>query len=364
MINKKVLKLALFLSVAFSLAAYSPPSYACALLPDRTTAKVPGSEDLNNSEAGRVKGIYSLTKVNGEFDPRILTFPFVEGVSVRVRWSKLEPEHKKYNWEYIDRILTQVSGTGKKVMIRVLPGVSSPVWIYEKGVSKVEFTPHRERKRVKFGNQVTTPLMWDKKYIGLWNEFIGAFAERYKDNSSIVMVHMSGPTVYSAEMHLLKSKDGKKLLRNAGYTRNKVVGAWRSVIDNYSQNFSKIMLSLNISLPLKKDGTLEEVLDYSISKLGNRLAVQGNWLKAKTKTGFLPYDLISALSEKDNEIEIGFQMAWSSKNSTESQGTIKESVSRGLKVNAGYFELYQVDILDENNKDYLIKLNSRLVDGD
>lgn len=364
MINKKILKLTLLLSVAFNLAACSPPSYTCPLPSDRALAKVPGPEDLNNIEAGRVKGIYSLTKVNGEFDPRILTLPFVEGVSVRVRWSRLEPEYKKYNWEYIDRILTQVCGTGKKVMIRVLPGVSSPVWVYDKGVSKVEFTPHRERKRVKFGNQVMTPLMWDKKYIGLWNEFIGAFAERYRGNSSIVMVHMSGPTVYSAEMHLLKSKDGKELLKNAGYSRSKIVDAWRSVIDNYSENFNKIMLSLNISLPLRKDGTLEEVLDYSISKLGTRLAVQGNWLKAKTKAGFLPYDLISGLSEKDNEIEIGFQMAWSSKNSIDSQGTIKESVSKGLRVNAGYFELYQVDILDENNKDYLIKLNNDLVNGD
>ena len=172
---------------------------------------------------------------------------------------------------------------------------------------------------------------------------------------------MSGPTVYSAEMHLLKSKEGKKLLLNEGYSGQKVIDAWKTVIDNYSMNFRKTMLSLNVALPLKKDGTLQEVLNYAVQKLGTSLAVQGNWLKAKTTTKFLPYRLLSDLDENNNNVEIGFQMAWSSKNNTADQGTLQDAVKKGLNVGAKYFELYQVDILDKRNENYLRILNKELV---
>ena len=352
MIIKKILFL--ILTLFFTVSVLIPYSFS----------KGPINWVKDKKEINKVKGIFVLMKVNGVVNPKILSLQFIEGISLRASWSLLEPEYGEYRWEYIDNILKQVEGTGKKVMIRILPGVTSPVWIYGKGVKKIEFTPGREKKRIKFGKTVKTPLMWDKKYIALWNEFINNFAKRYKDNSSVVMVHMSGPTVYSAEMHLLKFEDGKKILKDAGYSREKVVEAWDAVIDNYSENFPNTMLSLNIAIPFKKDGTLEEVLNYAISKVGPRLSVQGNWLKSRTSNRFLPYSLISGLSESNSEVEIGFQMARSSKYSVSSQGTLEESVEAGLAVNAGYFELYKIDVLDKSNRDYLINLNNKLVNQD
>jgi len=359
-----ILKPRLIITAMISIAIIFMIYYPVSILSDSnrysplvgTSSKISEKKDDNT-----VKGIYALMKVNGEINPLVLSLPYIEGISLRVRWSKLEPEYRKYEWEYIDKILEHVRGTGKEVMIRVLPGVSSPSWIYKEGAAKVEFAPHREKKRIKFGNQVTTPLMWDKKYLSLWNEFNDALSKRYSGNSSIVMVHMSGPTVYSAEMHLLKSKEGKKLLGDAGYSRDKVVNAWIAVIDNYSKKFQGIKLSLNIALPLKKDGTLEEILNYAASKLGTRLSVQGNWLKAKTASGFLPYRLMSDLNETNKEVEIGFQMAWSSKNNSANQGALEDAVKKGTDINAKYFEIYQADLLDAGNKEYLLKLNNKLV---
>ena len=362
MIKKPVLEITLVLTIVITLIIFYPIQNL-SFSTEYGKATVSKTKSHEREVVSSVKGVYALMNVNGTVDPELLSLPYVEGISIRARWSLLEPEYKKYNWEYIDNILKQVRGTGKNVMIRVLPGVSSPSWIYKKGALKVEFAPHRERKRLKFGEKVTAPLMWDPIYISLWNEFVDELAKKYGEHSSIVMVHMAGPTVYSAEMHLLKSKDGKKLLQNTGYSRKKVFYAWKTVIDNFSGKFMKIKLSLNIALPLRKDGTLEEVMDYAVKELGMRLSVQGNWLKSKTTAGFLPYLLLSELNENRKDIEIGFQMARSSRNNIAAQGTLETAVNKGIDVNAKYFELYQVDILDINNKEYLIKLNDKLVKG-
>ena len=153
------------------------------------TAEKSAYMDYDKNEFSKVRGIYVLLKVNGEVNPEIFSLPFIEGISIRARWSLLEPEYGKYRWDYIDNILKQAEGTGKKVMVRILPGVSSPKWIYDKGIKGIQFTPHREKKRIKFGNTIKTPLMWDKQYLSFWNNFNKAFSERYENNSEIVMVH-------------------------------------------------------------------------------------------------------------------------------------------------------------------------------
>ena len=99
------------------------------------------------------------------------------------------------------------------------------------------------------------------------------------------------------------------------------------------------------------------------SGLVQGLLFKGNWLKAGTKSSFLPYKLISEINKKSYNVNTltGFQMAWSSKNSELTQGTLSESVNRGLEAGAKYFELYEIDILDKNNKEYLTKLNKALL---
>jgi beta-galactosidase GanA len=68
-------------------------------------------------------------------DESVLKLPFVAGVSIRASWEAIEPEEGKFDWNYLDNSLAEVKKAKKKAMLRILPGVHSPAWIYRKGVS-------------------------------------------------------------------------------------------------------------------------------------------------------------------------------------------------------------------------------------
>ena len=312
------------------------------------------------TDSAPVKGIYSLMKGMEPVNSSVLKLPFVEGVSIRIHWDAVEPEEGRFDWSYIDNAFHEVKKAKKKAMLRILPGIHSPEWIYKKGVNSLEFkdaNPHHKT----YGKLSRMPVPWDDAYITEWAKFINILGKRYGSNDTLILVHMAGPTASSAEMHIPKKGEGKTLIQEAGYSKDKIVKAWREVIDAYSNAFPKKALALNIAVPFRKDGALEEVVQYAVSKIGKRLCIQGNWLSAHTANSFYPYKVILDI-KKNNSANIGFQMLGASKYESR-QGSLNMSVEKGLLAGARYFEIYQVDIMEPDNRKFLEKLNKRLIMG-
>ena len=304
-----------------------------------------------------VRGIYSLMKGMQPVDGSVLRLPFVAGVSIRASWEAVEPEEGKFNWSYLDKALAEVKRAKKKAMLRILPGVHSPPWIYRKGVSSIEYkdiNPHHNT----YGEPRKMPVPWDKNYLKLWAAFVTEFGKRYGSDEAVVLVHMAGPTVSSAEMHLPKRREAKELVQDAGYTKDRIVDAWKTVIDSYSKALPQTNLALNIAVPFRKDGAMEDIIRYAISKLGQRLCIQGNWLSAHTQDSFLPYETIANF-RADKSITTGFQMLGASANESR-QGSLNVAIQKGLTAGAGYFEIYEQDIKDVRNAPLLKEISDKL----
>ena len=351
----------IFFSLIFSFIACTGHSDRMSYKTERPPqAALETKSAKTKSDSSPVKGTYSLMKVEDLVNPSVLKLTFIEGVSIRIWWSEIESQEGKFDWSYLDNALTEVKKANKKAMLRVLPGINSPQWIYNKGIATMEYTGTDPSHKKTYGKKLRAPVPWDETYIREWIKFVDILGKRYSSSDVITLVHIAGATVSSAEMHLPKGKEGGKLTEAAGYSKKKIVNVWKKVMDAYSNAFPGKALALNIAVPFKNDGTLDEVVQYGISKIGTRFCVQGNWLTAHTSDSFYPYKLIFDL-HKNNWINIGFQMARASKTYESLQGSLEASVQKGLDAGARYFELYQVDILEESNGKFLEGLNKQLM---
>lgn len=312
---------------------------------------------ISLADAAQVRGIYSLMKGMQPVEQSALKLPFIAGVSIRASWEAIQPEEERFDWNYLDSVLQEVKKANKKAMLRILPGTHSPDWVYKKGVAVIEFkdpNPHHKT----FGEVRKIPLPWDETYLKLWTNFVRELGKRYAFNTSIVLVHMAGPTLSSAEMHLPKKGSVRRLIQEAGYSKETLISAWKKVIDAYAVAFPASSLALNISIPFRNDGAMEEIIKYGISRLGQRLCIQGNWLSAHTMDSFHPYKVMHDLY-KNKAVNVGFQMLGAAKNESR-QGSLDTAIQKGLNAGANYFEIYEIDIIDNRNRQLLEELDRRL----
>lgn len=304
-----------------------------------------------------VKGVYSLMRGMDAVDPSVVKLPFLAGVSIRAPWRAIEPEEGKMGWDYLDKALSEVKTANKKAMLRILPGINSPAWAYKKGIPSVEIKDVNQYHKT-YGQKQKIPLPWDETYLNEWVKFVSQLGARYNSHDELVLVHIAGPTYHSAEMHLPK-KANAELMVKAGYTKEKIVTAWKKVIDAYAKAFPDKDLALNVAIPLREDGAMEEIIQYGISKLGKHLCIQGNWLSAKKLGSFHPYRVIREYGKKYG-VTVGFQMLDSAKDKPGRQGSLETSIEQGLKAGAHYFEVYQADIKEQKNTALFDKLDKKL----
>jgi hypothetical protein len=149
------------------------------------------------------------------------------------------------------------------------------------------------------------------------------------------------------------------LIEEAGYTRETIVTAWKKVIDAYAKAFPDKALALHIAIPLRRDGAMEEVVQYGVSKLGKRFCIQGDFLSAHTNESFDPYRVIREVRDK-NTATLGFQMLDSAYYRPQREGSLETAIAKGLQAGARYFEIYEADILDPQNSEIWDGLQKKL----
>jgi len=295
-------------------------------------------------------GVYSLGNL---FTKDILSNPSVTGLSLRAGWNQLQPQEGVYDWSSLDSNIKKASAYGKKVMIRVWGGKYTPDWVYEKGAESYAF--------VEDGITLRMPLPWDSVYLQNWRKFIMKLGKKYGRKSSVVMIHVTGPCE-DGEMYLA-DKDNEDAWLAAGYSEERLIGAWITTIDAFALAFPNTALAIDISRPVAFGDSLnvvEDVLSYAYGGLGRHLRVQGNWLAAKTSEDFLLFQIVVNYASLTN---IGFQMLCTSADAERFGGTLRQGIDNGLNAGASYLEIYGGDIKnlesgeDINYANYNLKLN-------
>src|SRR5438552_3089804 len=72
------------------------------------------------------------------------TNPYVQGISLRTHWDRVEPhEHANaddFYWDYLDQGVAFAAANGKKVSISVTAGVTTPQWVFDAGAPAFNVT--------------------------------------------------------------------------------------------------------------------------------------------------------------------------------------------------------------------------------
>ncbi len=112
---------------------------------------------------------------------------------------------------------------------------------------------------------------------------------RYKEQNSLVLVHLTGPTFFSAEPILARNSEELNLIKTHGFSKEKILKAWQEIISTFKESFHQ-PLALNIHYIIKSNTYLslpEKIINIAQNLLGNRLIIQGNWFSPKHVIAFV-----------------------------------------------------------------------------
>lgn len=297
---------------------------------------VPTPEPTPAPPSGKVKphGYYILLPATRRKDSRpFLAMPHVAGISVRDFWRTANPSSSVFDLGYIRNEINKAGDAEKRVQLRILAGVNTPDWIL------------RNAELIE-GIEEAIPLPWDATMLANWISFVRKLGDVFSSNPAVSLVHMSGPTRRSAEMHLPRE------VQNYAGWQTKIIDAWKRTIDTFADAFPTTMLCLNYSkVVTSRDGISDAVVAYCEQKLGDRCAYQHNALHAETPMDFKSHATVCELGSEGNTI--GFQMVGTG---DRLRGTIAESIARGAPCKPDYLEIYpaEADGLPRPYQNYLL----------
>ena len=293
-------------------------------------------------------GIYVLSEDIKPLPERMINNPDLAGVSLRGRWNEFQPGKESFEWSF-DNEIARAQRAGKKVFLRVDPS-RMPDWMPAEGAQSFAFRVANIHGK-DFGQSKNMPVPWDPVFITCWSHFIQQMGQRYAHNSTVVMIQMAGANQGGGELHLPSDPDAKMQWVEKGYTEEKLVTAYKQIIDAYDAAFPQTQLGLNISEALFQDGAAETIAQYAFHKLGRRLSIQHNALHATTKPeAFRIHKIVRSYERKAT---VGFQLlspASSKKNyngmGNGFGGELHTAFDIGLASGASYFEIYPMDLDD------------------
>lgn len=302
--------------------------------------------------------IFSLLAPDKNIEEEIpeLNDQLVYGLSWRFRWKTIEPQEGQYNWGMMDKAIEATGKKGKHVLLRVVAGIQTPEWVYAGGTKAFEFDGKDVASGIAHPPGTHMPIPWDDVYLRKWEAFIGAFGKRYNGNSHIYSVAMSGGG-YIDEMNLPKAFER---WQQAGYTDEKLIHAWKRIIDAYQKAFPDTPTNLAINEPLgsiQRSNVLSPVVSYVLATYPGKVYLQQNALRAD-----LPRDSRVRQIIRDASVKtvVGYQMLGGKGFLEKQTGDRVAAFRHALEDNVSYVEVYAPDVRDSRLRGALEFLARRL----
>jgi len=308
------------------------------------TASDPASGNQESSNAPdtdprTINGVYALNVEDCSDDTFELYAhnPDLDGFSLRAAWSDVEPLEAAYDWSRFDPALACAASHGKKIMLRIIPGVRAPEWVYEAGAARFDFVDDNP-EHPTYGQVVSMPLPWDPVFLEKWFDLVAVFGARYADDPAVTIVAITGPAT-GGEMHL-GDKNNPDRWHALGYSNELLIATWELTVDAFVAAFPHQHGSVAIANPVWFDNPHEvrETVGAYCAQVGG--GVQGNWLSAAT----LPESpLYQQVASQAAITPVGFQMLCSAQQERFG-GPLSTAIDLGLDAGASFLEFYRPDI--------------------
>lgn len=265
----------------------------------------------------------------------LLEVPELAGPSRRDKWAYLEPTEGRYDWTDLDECVDQVERAGKRVMLRVLAGASSPDWLIDQLPAE-----HVLQYVADDGTEARMPAPWDETYLDYWARFVRVFASRYRNRACVVLVANTGPAE-AGEPHL-PCKADEVAWKAMGYTPGDLIWAWGRIHAEFAAAWrGKVTLTQALAHPLgawSQPQTVLEAIERSALAHGMRCCIQ--WLDGGT---VLTTELMRRLFlHRDEGGTIGFQALCPY--GPRFKGSLDQMVDIALSAGAWHVEVYPGDV--------------------
>lgn len=200
-------------------------------------------------------GIYSHTggppsgsTATANFDAN----PYLAGLTVKVGWNSIQPTNAStFNWTGVGDILTVAGQRGKRVHLAIIPGFTTPSWVYG--------PPHN----VPFLNDVNVsgtvgdaPIPWNPTYVALFDAVIDSFANYLSTHpykSALTAIEVMGHHYRGEEMHA--PNVNTFTAQGFSITYADIYNNWKHWIDRFEQKFPAQELILVMSQTYSGAGT-------------------------------------------------------------------------------------------------------------
>jgi hypothetical protein len=356
------------LSVQLTCPGLSGSSFAWDALDITAAGKVSSTQAVLSTH-----GLYVVGIPDQAVPSQALTDPRVDGVLIRASWNQVETGDGVYSWNYLDTQINNVAAAGKKVAVEVVPGVTTPGWVYIDGAQSFTFIDPTT------GQVDKIPIPWDSVYLTKWEAFVQALGQRYAGQAALSHVKITGVNTTTGETFLPSTSLDVKNWQAVGYTPAKVQAAWQSIADTWSQAFPTQQLALVMVPggfppidnngnyynpgPSGQDQTLTPALmNYGIATYSARFIIQNdgvsdNWISSQ----------VGAVA---SQVTTGYQTLWSVTGDPTYQMNsgvaialtteLQRAVDKAAKADAQFLEIYLVDVQNSNLQGVLANAHAEI----
>jgi Beta-galactosidase len=269
-----------------------------------------GGSPVRNAELGLFAILPSDKIGDPEYVAAVLDDKRINGISVTLPWSTLEPKEDENNWQSIDQLLSVCQQMDKKLILRVATcgvttksdggnSAATPRWVFDSGVKSVVFVEPADAasagandKQPNGGaTQHVMPIFWDKTYLAKWANFVNELAERYDKNPTIHSIGITGGgfaggTAVLPDYQAVVAAPADKSAASAaetlesalktehGMTQRQLQEHWKYVADVFAKRFQNARLNFAINAPVPHrygEDALDEISDYLAYKYGERV---------------------------------------------------------------------------------------------
>lgn len=180
-------------------------------------------------------GIFSSA---GSTSPVVLNHSATRGVLIRAFWKDIESTEGSFNFSAIDNQVNAVKAAGKKYSLSILAGgIGSPDWLITQ--KNAPYFNYLFR-----GAPYKLPLIWDNTVLTYMGKLADKLAEKYNNDSSLLLVYIPQMTANGVEGHL--NGFNQSAFTTAGYTETKWIDASLQNAKKFAAVFSKKALAFEV----------------------------------------------------------------------------------------------------------------------
>jgi len=274
--------------------------------------------------------------------------PAINGMSVRYRWSSLEPEPGKYDWRLLEKAHDIAVSKKLWMMITVSGGMFTPEWVYALGPRKITFLAD-DTNWMEPNTTATMPVVWDEPYVQAWENLLKVLGEKIRDLPEVHSVCVTGAGFIS-EMHLPKRHPQTAAQWEAvGIDDEKMVVLYKRLIATYDRVMPRhIGLPIHLGSPFGQSKTADIIYAWALQEYPGRVWFQQDGLQGGTQADGRWSRMLRNASSLTT---VGYEMLGSVTRNNEETGDRRKAFERAIEDGCTYVEIFRDDLLVPEHKE-------------